>query len=386
MDLEKNKLTEEKAMKHVDVAVVGAGPAGLGAAIEAAKAGASVMLLDENLRPGGQLFKQIHKFFGSKAHYAGTRGFLIGRQLLQEAAGAGVEIRLGTRVWGIFDDGTVTACTETESFRFSAEYIILATGASENSLVFPGNTLPGVMTAGAAQTLININLVRPGKTAVVVGSGNVGLIVSYQLLQAGTEVSTIVEAAPQITGYAVHAGKVRRAGVKLLLSHTVIEARGRTELEEIVVAAVDEHFCPVEGTEKTISTDTLCLAVGLSPRTDLADVTNLAMDFNLSLGGRLPAHNCYMESTNERILVAGDLAGIEEASTALDEGRLAGTRVAQRLGLLPEEAGNRRISDLIDQIASLRRGQFGENRKVGKDLIWSHYERACCRTKTGANR
>ncbi|HEX2999604.1 MAG TPA: FAD-dependent oxidoreductase, partial [Armatimonadota bacterium] len=96
-------------MKKYDVIVVGAGPAGLGAAIESAKAGASTLLIDENDRPGGQLFKQIHKFFGSRAHHAGTRGFIIGQQLLKEAADANVEIHLGTRVWGIFDDGTISA-------------------------------------------------------------------------------------------------------------------------------------------------------------------------------------------------------------------------------------------------------------------------------------
>ena len=200
-------------MKHYDVIVVGAGPAGLGAAIEAGRQGAKVLLLDENDRPGGQLFKQIHKFFGSREHYAGTRGFAIGRQLLQEAEEAGVEIHLGRRVWGIFPDGSVTAANDTESVRYQGSYLILATGASENALAFPGCTLPGVMTAGAAQTFANVHHVLPGQNIVMVGSGNVGLIVTYQLLQAGANVKAILEAAPKLSGYAVHAGKVRRAGV-----------------------------------------------------------------------------------------------------------------------------------------------------------------------------
>ena len=197
-------------MKHYDVIVVGAGPAGLGAAIEAGRQGAKVLLLDENDRPGGQLFKQIHKFFGSREHYAGTRGFAIGRQLLQEAEEAGVEIHLGRRVWGIFPDGSVTAANDTESVRYQGSYLILATGASENALAFPGCTLPGVMTAGAAQTFANVHHVLPGQNIVMVGSGNVGLIVTYQLLQAGANVKAILEAAPKLSGYAVHAGKVRR--------------------------------------------------------------------------------------------------------------------------------------------------------------------------------
>ncbi len=102
-------------MEHWDIVVVGAGPAGLGAAIESARLGAKVLLLDENNRPGGQLFKQIHKFFGSKEHYAGMRGVQIGEFLLEEAAQAGVNIRLGQRVWGLFEHGVVAAGGPKES-------------------------------------------------------------------------------------------------------------------------------------------------------------------------------------------------------------------------------------------------------------------------------
>jgi len=360
-------------MKQYDVIVVGAGPAGLGAAIESAKAGASTLLVDENDRPGGQLFKQIHKFFGSRAHHAGTRGFIIGQQLLKEAAEANVEIRLGTRVWGIFGDGTISACTEDQSFRCRSKYIVLATGATENGLVFPGNTLPGVITAGAAQTMVNLRHVRPGTRAVVVGSGNVGLIVSYQLMQAGMEVEAIVEAAPKLSGYAVHAGKVRRAGVPILLSHTVVEARGETELEEVVIAQVDASFAPVPGTEQVIPADTLCLSVGLTPRAELASLCGCSMAFSSPLGGRLPLHNEYLETSRPHVLIAGDLSGIEEASTALDEGRLAGTRAAMGLGLLSSEAGEKQQAELMTRIASLRQGPFGGRRQVCKEELWTQY-------------
>lgn len=360
-------------MKQYDVIVVGAGPAGLGAAIESAKAGASVLLMDENDRPGGQLFKQIHKFFGSSAHYSGYRGYEIGSRLLEEAAAVKVEILLSTRVWGIFEDGSVSACTENRSFRCKARYIILATGATENSLAFPGNTLPGVLTAGAAQTMVNIRRVRPGSLAVVVGSGNVGLIVSYQLLQAGMEVAAIVEAAPRVSGYDVHASKVRRAGVPILLSHTVVEARGDTELEEVVIARVDEEFRPVPGTERILPADTLCLAAGLSPRTELAALCHCRMDFSAPLGGSLPAHNELLETSRPNVLIAGDLSGVEEANTALDEGRLAGIRVAAELGYLDEQVSRQRILLLQDRIAALRRGEFGAKRQRSKEQIWASY-------------
>lgn len=357
-------------MKHYDVIVVGAGPAGLGAAIEAGRQGAKVLLLDENDRPGGQLFKQIHKFFGSREHYAGTRGFAIGRQLLQEAEEAGVEIHLGRRVWGIFPDGSVTAANDTESVRYQGSYLILATGASENALAFPGCTLPGVMTAGAAQTFANVHHVLPGQNIVMVGSGNVGLIVTYQLLQAGANVKAILEAAPKLSGYAVHAGKVRRAGVPVLLSHTVTRAMGDGSLEAVEIAQVDEHFAPIPGTEQVIPCDTLCLAVGLTPRVELADVSGCDLVWSGPLGGKLPRHNQHMESSRSNILVAGDLAGIEEASTALDEGRLAGTRAAYRLGLLDEETYEGRRAEIQGRLDRLRQGPFGEKRRRAKEEVW----------------
>lgn len=361
-------------VRQYDVVIVGAGPAGLGAAIECGRAGATVLVVDENNRPGGQLFKQIHKFFGSAAHYAGSRGYEIGNRLLQDAAEANVEILLNTRVWGVFEDGSLSVCTDDRSFRLKAKYTILATGAVENGLAFAGNTLPGVITAGAAQTMVNIRNVRPGRRAVVVGSGNVGLIVTYQLLQAGMEVAAIVEAAPQISGYEVHASKVRRAGVPILLSHTVAEARGSAELEEVVITQVDARFQPVAETERVITADTLCIAVGLSPRIELAELCHCRMDWCGPLGGRIPSHSALMETSRPEILIAGDLSGIEEASTALDEGRLAGTKVAASLGCLTHDKSEKQIKALQERISSLRQGQFGAKRQVFKEQIWSGYD------------
>ena len=192
-------------MREVELLIVGAGPAGLSAACEAAKAGVQVMIIDENLRPGGQLFKQIHKFFGSRVHRAGTRGFRIGEMLLKETEELGVEVQLGYPVYGIFSENHVLYGSRDGVKKLHAKKIILATGANENNLCFEGSILPGVMTAGAAQTMINLHHVLPGQKVVMVGSGNVGLIVSYQLLQAGAEVVGLVEAAPAIGGYGVHA-------------------------------------------------------------------------------------------------------------------------------------------------------------------------------------
>lgn len=358
-------------MRTYDLIVVGAGPAGLGAAIEARKHGADVLLLDENSRPGGQLFKQIHKFFGSKEHYAGTRGYIIGQNLLAEADSLGVEFRLGTRVWGVYPDGGVTAADGETSVRYFGRKIVLATGATENALSFPGCTLPGVMTAGAVQTMVNVQHVLPGGKFVMIGSGNVGLIVTYQLLQAGAEVCCILEAAPKISGYGVHAAKVKRAGVPICTSRTIVRANGTNGVESVVTAKVDARFRPIEGTEETIECDAVALAVGLSPRIELAGVSGCKMAYSPALGGMLPLHSDDLETTCENMLVAGDLSGVEEASTALDEGRMAGCRAAYRLGYLTREEYETEKRALLGRLNALRAGPFGEKRRAAKEALWN---------------
>ena len=130
-------------MKRYELIVIGAGPAGLSAAIEAAKAGMEVAVFDENAGPGGQLFKQIHKFFGSKEHDAKVRGFVIGQQLLDEADQVGVEVELNATVIGLYQDKEIVVKEGDEIKHFKGDAIIIATGAAENMVTFPGWTLPG---------------------------------------------------------------------------------------------------------------------------------------------------------------------------------------------------------------------------------------------------
>ena len=137
-------------MKRYDLIVVGAGPAGMSAAIEAAKHGVSVVVFDENARPGGQLFKQIHKFFGSKEHRAKVRGFVIGQELLDEAAKLGVEVELDSTVIGLYQDKEIVVRQGSEVNHYKGDAIVVATGAAENMVTFEGWTLPGVIGAGAA--------------------------------------------------------------------------------------------------------------------------------------------------------------------------------------------------------------------------------------------
>lgn len=315
-------------IENRDIIVVGAGPAGLAAAIEAGKAGADVLLVDLNSKPGGQLFKQIHKFFGSSAHRSGMRGIDIGFWLLKEAKENGVEIWLQSTVMGIFPGNLIgvekkVSDGKSQLITLKARKLIIATGASENVVRFKGWTTPGVMGAGAVQTMINVNHVKPGKKVVMLGSGNVGLIVAYQLMQAGCEVEALVEAAPTIGGYAVHAAKIRRAGVPIYTEHTVVEVLSGEDktVAKVVIAKVDDKFQPISGTEKTLMADTVAIGAGLKPGLDVAKLAKCALTYNGAFGGLIPLHNEKMETSIEGIYVAGDATGVEEANTALEEGK-----------------------------------------------------------------
>lgn len=352
-------------MKRYDLVVIGAGPAGLSAATEAAKAGMKVAVFDENDKPGGQLFKQIHKFFGSKEHKAKIRGFNIGKELLAEANDSGVEVHLNAQVSGIHDFKGISIIEDGEIKFVKGSNIIIATGASENMIPFDGWTLPGVIGAGAAQTMVNLHRVLPGKKVLMVGSGNVGLVVSYQLKQAGMDVVAIIDAADRVGGYGVHAAKVARTGVPFYLSHTIIKAMGKDKVEKAVICEVDSHFQPIKGTEKELEVDTICMAVGLSPMSKLARMAGCKMVDN---GGLVPECNEYNETSVPGIFAAGDVAGIEEASSAMIGGRIAGAAAAKRSGYITEEAFLARYQELSDSLTKLRQGMFGHKNRGRRDI------------------
>ncbi len=348
-------------IERYDLIVIGAGPAGLSAAIEASKNGLKPIVFDENSKPGGQLFKQIHKFFGSKEHKAKIRGFNIGNELLKEASENGVEVVLDATVMGLYPEKEVTVKIGEEIKHYRGDSVLVATGASENMVTFKGWTTPGVIGAGAAQTMMNLHHIKPGNKILMLGSGNVGLVVSYQLMQAGCEVVALVDAAPRIGGYGVHAAKIARCGVPFYLSHTIVEVTGDGAVEGVTIAQVDDKFQFIEGTEKHFEVDTVCVAVGLSPMSQLLKQAGVKMKD--TPGGYIPECDELGATSVPGIYAAGDVAGIEEASSAMIEGRIAGAVISNYLGYLEAKELNTRVEELEEALSSLRKGMFApENR------------------------
>jgi sarcosine oxidase, subunit alpha len=312
-DIDGHPRTHPIETVDVECLVVGGGPAGLTAAIELGKAGVRTLIVDDKHRLGGKLVLQTHKFFGSiEACHAGTRGIDIATKLEQQVRHfENVRVWLNSTVLAVFSDRRVGVLRDGQYFVVRPDIMLVAAGAREKSLVFPGNTLPGVYGAGAFQTLVNRDLVRPTERLFVVGGGNVGLIAGYHALQAGIEVVGLCEAMPECGGYKVHKDKLVRMGVPVYTSHTIVRAEGRHEVEAVVIAAIDKQWRPIPGTEKRFVCDTVLVAVGLDP---VDEFVHKAKEFGL------PA------------AAAGDSEEIAEASAAMFTGRIRGLEIARRLG------------------------------------------------------
>ncbi|WP_297438577.1 FAD-dependent oxidoreductase [Thermococcus sp.] len=350
---------------EADVVVIGGGPAGLMAAINAADAGARVILIDEQPMLGGQLIKQTHKFFGKREQFAGIRGVEIARILSNEAKKRyNIQIFLETSALGIFQEGEKKLITavrrNTELVEFMGKSLVVATGAMEKMIPFENNDLPGIYGAGAIQTLMNTYGVKPGDRVLIIGAGNVGLILAYQLIQAGVEVKAIVEAMPKVGGYFVHAAKVRRLGVPILTRHTILRAEGKERVERAVVARLDENWRPVPGTERTFEVDVIALAVGLRPSIELLHQAGCQVRYVRELGGHVTVRDERMETTIRGIFVAGDSAGIEEATTAMLEGKIAGIAAALTAGVAAPEWLNE-IEKAQRDLYEFRSGPFGRH-------------------------
>lgn len=349
----------------IDVLVAGGGPAGLSAALTAARAGAKVLICERDGWLGGQLSKQTHKFFGDSSQFAGIRGIEIAEKLTREVGECeNIEVFLNATVQGVFRDGVI-ACEHNGVYEaIQAKTVIYATGASEKFLAFEGNHLPGVYGAGAVQTMMNLYGVKPASKVLMIGSGNIGLIVSYQLMQAGIEVAAIVEVSPRVGGYEVHAAKLRRAGVPIMTSHSIVRALGHEEVEGAVIAELDSNFKMIPDTERIVECDCICIAVGLQPLTDLCWQNKCKMMNVRELGGYVPVTDSSMRTSVANVFAAGDAAGVEEATAAILEGVVAGGEAAMTLGFTDNDT-KECIEKAKSDLNKLRSGVTGAKIRQG---------------------
>jgi NADPH-dependent 2,4-dienoyl-CoA reductase/sulfur reductase-like enzyme len=334
------------AVERHEVVVVGAGPAGIRAAVEARAAGAEVLVLDDAPAPGGQIYRQLppelrptpRDALGSSRRKSGPLFADLGR--------AGVTVSAATEVWGALPDRVLLLNRGGHAAVIQAGALVLATGAYDRPAAMPGWTLPGVLTAGGVTALVKAQRVLPGRRVLLAGTGPLLLAAATALVHGGARVVGIAEAAPRraLLGLLRRPGIVgQTAEVMRALWRTPVWTRtgllrieGEREVERAVVARLDDDWRPVAGTERRVEVDTVVLGYGLVPSPELAELAGCALVYDAGRGGWIPAADAerLMATSVPGVFVAGDGAGIGGADVAEQEGRLAGLGAALHVGRL----------------------------------------------------
>ena len=309
-DVDKNPQISNIEHLEIDVLIIGGGPAGLSASLQLEQEKINTILVDDKDELGGKLVLQTHKFFGSqKDSYAGMRGMDIGGMLAQKVeAGSHIKVWKNSTALYVFNDKKVGILKHGVYKIVTPKVILNAAGAREKFLRFKGNSLSGVYGAGAFQTLVNRDLVKPTEKLFIIGGGNVGIIAGYHALQAGIKVVGLAEGLPKCGGYKVHEDKLKRLGVPIYTSHSIVSANGEESVSSVTIAGIDKNFKVIEGTHKTFECDTILIAVGLE---SVSEFTQEA------------------ESAGIKVFAAGDASQIAEASSAMFNGKIAGVKVVQ---------------------------------------------------------
>lgn len=339
-------------MKHIEMVIIGAGPAGISAAIEACKTGMKVTVLDENSKAGGRIFSQISEEIQYSETSIHGPDFKKGAKLISEFLEhkSNIEFLENAQVFGLFPNKELAYHRNGKLFRIRYKGLIIATGAFERSVPFPGWTLPGVYTAGGTQTLIKMQGILPGKRFLLAGTGPLQLVLANQIIEAGGEVVAILEAGN--TGNRFRAARavwgnwdlmvdgirylngIRKAKVPILRNHLITGCTGQEQVETAKIAECDNQWRPIKATTHTVEVDTICLGYGFIPSVDLSRLAGCEHRFEARLGGWVPERNTSMQTTIPHVYSVGDGSGVAGNVVAGLEGRIAGIDAAQSFGYL----------------------------------------------------
>jgi NADPH-dependent 2,4-dienoyl-CoA reductase/sulfur reductase-like enzyme len=321
-------------MEHIGVLIVGGGPAGLAAALAAREAGAeSVLILERDQELGGILNQCIHNGFGLHTFQQELTGPEYAGRFIDRVKEAGIPYKLGTMVMDIRPDRTVLAMNREEGMvEYFCDAVVLAMGCRERprgALNIPGYRPAGIYTAGAAQRLVNMEGYMPGKEVVILGSGDIGLIMARRMTLEGAKVHVVAELMP-------YSGGLKRNivqclddfGIPLKLSHTVVDIQGKKRVEGVTIARV-ENGKPVPGTEITYKCDTLLLSTGLIPENELS----LSAGVSLSNITRGPEVNESFETSVPGIFACGNVLHVHDLVDYVSEEAAQAGRAAAKYAL-----------------------------------------------------
>ncbi len=268
----------------IDVAVIGSGPAGMAAAIKAKEEGAEhVLILERQEQLGGLLHQCVHNGFGLFYFGQDLTGPEYAHRFVEKVRDLGIETLLETMVTKVSGDRKITAVNSHEgTIHLQPKSIVLAMGCRERSrgqLSIPGTRPAGIFTAGTAQRLVNVEGFIPGEKVVILGSGDIGMIMARRLSLEGVEVKAVIEILPYVGGLIRNEVQcLHDFDIPLLLEHTVTQIHGEQRVDAVTIAKVDKDKRPVDGTEQNIECDTLLLSVGLIPENELSRMAGVALD------------------------------------------------------------------------------------------------------------
>lgn len=371
-------------MSPRSLVIIGGGPAGMATAIEAARAGLSCTLIDEAPRLGGQIYQQPPSTFEVLDARPLGEDFLRGERLRSEFAEVvdRVEVLSGISVQGIWGREILWSSDEAAGI-IHAERLIIATGAYDRPVPFPGWTLPGVLTAGGAQALIKTMRIRPGRRAIVAGTGPFLLVAANQLHEIGVEVVMVLEAGEPWSPRALpkewdlvedaedDSERLRGAGIPLLFNHTIFEAHGRDSVEGVSYGPVDAgDWRPLRNRARMVEADLLVVGFGFVPRAELTEIAGSHQQYVDELGGWVPVRDEFMQTTVPGVFAVGDCAGVAGDVAAMEEGRVAGITAAEQAGAISADEADRRRSAPLGRLRSLAevRQALGEAYRIRPGL------------------
>lgn len=356
---------------HSPLTVVGAGPAGIMAAYTAAEAGVNVTIIDDNPLPGGQYYRQSPSEF----KFANANDAFSGRtdaaSIYKKLDHPKIRMIYNTQVWGVFDERTLALADQEKSYLIQSDRIILATGAYDRPMAFPGWTLPGVYGAGATLRMIKTQWLLPGKRVLLAGLGPLQLALANALVKQGVKVVCIAEATdpftkmnqlPKFWGHWDRIGEaigymwsLQMHKAPLWFNHVIVEATGKDQVQSAKIARLNQQGMVIPGTERKFDVDAICLGYGLLPSFQLAAALGCKLRFDDYLNWQVPVHDNFMETSQAGIFVAGDVTDIAGAKSAAVQGKIAGLAAAHQLGFIDQTRCDKALAPLYSELHRLDR-------------------------------